>query len=272
MKTFASYHAEWEKNAKQDPYWAILTSPDGQWDPQDFFSTGTHEIKCLLEYLHQQSIPFFPHGMALDFGCGIGRVTRALSPFFDKTIGVDIASNMIQEAINTNKKYHSIEFICNPQPNLKIFKNEQFDFIYSNIVFQHINKKQQLIYLKEFSRILKRNGWAIVQIPSRRIYKHMPAWIKGHMASLLPYKMKKFILKSWMNNNNRAVTEFNIEMNPIKQQSIIKKATSYGLEIKQVSYTNSTQPEFCGNLIFMSREEAEKKAGFLSPMYFLQKT
>lgn len=271
MKTFTSYQADWEKNAEKDPYWAILTRPQGKWNPQDFFSTGAHEIKSLLEYVHHLPIPFSPHGIALDFGCGIGRLTRALSPFFDKTIGVDISSKMIQKAIDTNRKYPSIEFIYNPQPELKLFKNEQFDFIYSNIVLQHINKKQQLLYLKEFSRILKSNGLAIIQIPSKRIYTHIGGWIKGHLASFLPHKVKKFILKSWMNHTSRALTEFDIEMNPIKQKSVEKNAISYGFEIMHVSYTNSTQPGFCGNLVFMSKEEAEQTPGFLSPMYFLQK-
>lgn len=248
MKTFDSYTEDWEKNAEQDPYWAVLTSPQHTWDLQDFFETGAIEIRKLLAYINQQSIPFSPHGTALDFGCGTGRLTRALSHFFDKTIGVDVSSNMIQEAAKANKTYPSIEFIWNPQPNLKIFENEQFDFIYSNIVLQHIDKRQQLDYLKEFSRILKKTGWAIIQIPAKRIYLNPLKWIKGTISSFLPYKIKKFILKTVMNNTCRAVVEFNIEMNTNKQKSVIEKATSYGFEVFHIAYTNSTEPDFCGDL------------------------
>lgn len=37
-------------------------------------------------------------GVALDFGCGVGRLTRALAAFFDRATGVDISSSMIEEA------------------------------------------------------------------------------------------------------------------------------------------------------------------------------
>ena len=38
------------------------------------------------------------HGTALDFGCGVGRLTHALAPHFERTYGVDVSSTMIEQA------------------------------------------------------------------------------------------------------------------------------------------------------------------------------
>jgi len=38
-------------------------------------------------------------GRALDFGCGPGRVTRALAAWFDESVGVDVSPVMIAEAL-----------------------------------------------------------------------------------------------------------------------------------------------------------------------------
>ena len=45
-----------------------------------------------------------------------------------------------------------------------IVENHSFDFIYSISVFTHLNEKMQLEWLKELSRILKPNGFAIVSV------------------------------------------------------------------------------------------------------------
>ena len=41
-------------------------------------------------------------GRCLDFGCGIGRLTQALTEFFDVCDGVDISPTMIREAQEGN--------------------------------------------------------------------------------------------------------------------------------------------------------------------------
>ncbi len=143
MKTFQTYVKEWEDNAKKDPYGAILTKiENGDWNRSEFFDAGKKEIELIKEYIQKKNIPIPLQGAALDFGCGIGRVSRALSSYFSQVVGVDISSTMINKAqtdlIPSNSK---LKFVHNPRPDLSIFSKEQFDFIYSNIVLQHILNK-----------------------------------------------------------------------------------------------------------------------------------
>ena len=44
----------WDEFAKNDPFWAILTSPHAKgnrWDREQFFATGVTEVTEILEYL-----------------------------------------------------------------------------------------------------------------------------------------------------------------------------------------------------------------------------
>jgi hypothetical protein len=61
------------------------------------------------------------------------------------------------------------------------------------------------------------------------------------------------------------------EINLCSEKKIKKFAIENGLEIKHVAYTNSCEPDFCGNLIFKSYYEAKFIPGYLSPMYFMKK-
>jgi ubiquinone/menaquinone biosynthesis C-methylase UbiE len=163
----------WESLAKTDPMWAILSDPskkDNKWDIVEFLATGVKEIEELMNYLATM------YGMrgrsfALDFGCGMGRLTLPLSKYFDNVFGLDISETMIRLAEQL-KYQHSrlykgkITYILN-KSNFIPFEDNKFELVYSNIVLQHMNKYNSLLYISEFIRVLKKDGFAIFQAPSR---------------------------------------------------------------------------------------------------------
>jgi 2-polyprenyl-3-methyl-5-hydroxy-6-metoxy-1,4-benzoquinol methylase len=74
----------YEQVGRDDPFYAVLTHHGfrgGRWDPEAFFQTGRDEIKGVMEYV--ASLPWeLSRGLALDFGCGVGRLTQALAEEF----------------------------------------------------------------------------------------------------------------------------------------------------------------------------------------------
>lgn len=274
MKTFDSYLEEWERNAAKDAYWAVLTSSHYEtrpWDKEAFFQSGRREIQLLREYIATSKLPIPFQGKALDFGCGTGRLTQALGAIFQEVCGVDISTQMISQAKDAlPKDCRNIDFILNPSPHLGQFKDNRFDFIYSNIVLQHIANKHQMQYLKDFSRLVKPGGWIIIQLPSEKIFSSILGKIKGSIVNLLPYRLKKKLL-ILLGNQSRALQEFDFEINTCSQSKIERFAQENRLEIQHIAYTNSCEPDFCGNLLFRTYEEAKRIPGYLSPMYFLKK-
>ena len=64
--------------------WAILTEPSkwfGRWDEGEFFETGVKQIAGVMETIQSLGIDV-ARGRALDFGCGVGRLTQALCDAF----------------------------------------------------------------------------------------------------------------------------------------------------------------------------------------------
>jgi 2-polyprenyl-3-methyl-5-hydroxy-6-metoxy-1,4-benzoquinol methylase len=55
------------------------------------------------------------HGRALDFGCGVGRLTQALATHYDKVDGVDISWEMINLARRHNQHGDRVKYFANRQ-------------------------------------------------------------------------------------------------------------------------------------------------------------
>jgi ubiquinone/menaquinone biosynthesis C-methylase UbiE len=102
---------------------------------------------------------------ALDFGCGLGRLSQALAARFDQVCAVDISSVMIDKARAHNRHGKKCTYYCNPHDNLSMFADGQFDFIYSNLVLQHMEPQYAKKYIREFLRVLHDDGTLLFQAP-----------------------------------------------------------------------------------------------------------
>lgn len=160
----------WERAAKVDPLWAVLSDPskrNRQWDLPSFFATGEREITLLLYQLRTLGHAPTP-GRAMDFGCGVGRLTQALAPRFAEVIGVDASETMIQLAEQLNRFRGRVRYILNDAPSLQNFGTATFDFVYSDIVLQHLPAPLASGYVAEFLRILVPGGIAVFQLSSHK--------------------------------------------------------------------------------------------------------
>lgn len=163
------YQEDWENLAQLNPEWAVLTDRSKQqnkWDQAEFFATGEKDINELFNYLKELDIK--PGSAeALDFGCGTGRLTGALSKYFDKVYGLDVSPTMLENAKEIHKNNSKIIFLQNNQHDLAGFQTDKFDLIISLITLQHIPDKEMIKqFLNEFIRVLKPNGIIYFQLPS----------------------------------------------------------------------------------------------------------
>jgi ubiquinone/menaquinone biosynthesis C-methylase UbiE len=163
------HRKQWEALGATDPYWAVLTHADkkgGRWDKAAFFETGVQEIKSLEETLARLGTNH-ARTVALDYGCGVGRLSRALAAGYGRVIGVDISESMLVEARAANAAVPNIDFVRGNGRDLRgLVEDRSVDLVYSNIVLQHSPAVNQRSLIREFCRVVAPGGVIVFQTPS----------------------------------------------------------------------------------------------------------
>jgi ubiquinone/menaquinone biosynthesis C-methylase UbiE len=243
----------WDGLAEQDALHAILTDPtkkQGKWEIADFMATGAAEIDTVTNYLAQIGRLPATTGSALDFGCGVGRLTQALAQRFSSCVGIDISQHMIQEA-NALNRYAHCQYITSSDPVIPC-TDASFTFIYSNIVLQHMSQRFAVGYLKEFIRVLAPGGvlvfgvqdsFPIRDIPSLITWLRQTARIRTRIKEALggPGEMQMHCLSE---------TTIRRALNPAK--------------IVDVQFVNTAAKDFNGNLSYLPQAPA---SGYVSKQY-----
>jgi ubiquinone/menaquinone biosynthesis C-methylase UbiE len=185
------HRQDWEDLAAVDLYWSILSEPSkrgGGWSSEEFFESGRAEVTAVLEHAARLGRPDRRRA-ALDFGCGAGRLTRALASHFDEAVGVDISARMVEEARRLNVDVPGCRFVVNTRPDLRSFEDGAFDLAYSSIVLQHLPSRGHVrTYLSELLRVVSPGGLLVFQLisylpvrnriqPRRRLY-HALRWLR----------------------------------------------------------------------------------------------
>jgi 2-polyprenyl-3-methyl-5-hydroxy-6-metoxy-1,4-benzoquinol methylase len=177
----------WDTFGRIDPLWSILADPlkkGNKWKLYEFFKTGEKAVSSIMDYIKSIKIDLNKE-KALDFGCGIGRLTQALANYFDQVYGIDIAPSMIRLANKYNKYRNICQYLLNERADLALFSADTFDFIYSVLTLQHMEPKL---------RILKPNGLIVFQLLSEPNPKNSLQRLKYFIKSKLPKSFLEFLL------------------------------------------------------------------------------
>ena len=149
----------WEVLGKEDPLWAIFSHPDkrgGRWDLREFMETGERDVARYYELIakHAHAPGMFSH--VLDFGCGVGRLTFPWGKRAKRVTGVDISAAMLQIANNNLAGREHVSFILNQRKDLRVFKEGEFDLVFSHVCLQHMPWPLAHGYIADFCRICRR--------------------------------------------------------------------------------------------------------------------
>ncbi|WP_333612291.1 class I SAM-dependent methyltransferase [Brevundimonas bullata] len=160
--------ADWEEIGRSNPYYGVLTDPRFKTENlndkvrADFFATGEGDIRWASELLTRR-YPDFSPASALDFGCGVGRLTRALAAATGDAFGVDISEAMLAEA--RRSALPGTAFGCE-------LPDRTFDWIVSIIVFQHIPPERGYLLLRALMERLAPGGFVTLQFALYRDPRH----------------------------------------------------------------------------------------------------
>ncbi len=181
---------QWNALGERDALGAVLTRPGfaPAWDLHDFFETGRADVDRLMTRAAWR-VPELSRDRALDFGCGVGRLTQALALYFSEVCGVDVAHSMIAFARRENRAPQRCHFEVNRRAHLRRFQTGTFDLVYSRLVLQHIPPHLVTRYIPELVRVLAPGGLLVFQLPtviSDPVRSFYDAPVRGRLKRALP--------------------------------------------------------------------------------------
>ncbi|QNG46865.1 class I SAM-dependent methyltransferase [Sphingobium yanoikuyae] len=156
---------------ERDPYYGVLTDKrfrnDSIQQYRDvFFAVGQTFVDHWL-YKFEQRFGALSRNRALDFGCGVGRLTIPLSQQFASVTGVDISPAMLREA-QVNSAGKAIEYRLSDDHVSQV--DGTFDFVNCVIVLQHIPLERGMVILKGLLDRVGEGGGCLIQITTKRRY------------------------------------------------------------------------------------------------------
>jgi SAM-dependent methyltransferase len=256
---------QWEANAEADAFWAILTDPGRsgrRWGEREFFETGRVEWQTVRGMLAQcGALPDFS-GRYLDFGCGVGRISRQLAGDFRDGLGVDISERMVTLARSLNP---GLRFAVNQGPGLSTIGTASIAFVYSHIVLQHIAADAQKALIREFLRVLVPGGVAAFQVTTELVD---PRPALRRVVSRASRPIRGMLSKRSMHPEGPV----QMSMNVLPHEVVRSLIELGGATLIAAPYSNSTDPGHNGVLQFTGRTEAlDRVRGDLPASWFLSR-
>ena len=159
QKSNYNYEKIWDHLAKTDVLNAIAKGDKGDVDLNEFDQSGKRHAEMLSQFIDNDS-------MVLDVGCGIGRIEKFLGPLCGELHAVDVSSEMLKKAQKRLSGQSNIFLQKLNGTDLRCYHDNKFDFVFSMLVLQHMEKEDAYVYLKEIYRVLKKGGKVFLQFPN----------------------------------------------------------------------------------------------------------
>ena len=111
LKRMVSHvEGNWQKLGEGEPHWSVVTkeeykSANIEQNLEAFYESGKKALSCFLAAAARCGIRLCPNGTCFELGCGVGRVTLALSETFAKVIGCDLSSAHLRIAKEAAAKF-----------------------------------------------------------------------------------------------------------------------------------------------------------------------
>jgi 2-polyprenyl-3-methyl-5-hydroxy-6-metoxy-1,4-benzoquinol methylase len=158
----------WEHYGRDDPYFGVLShdqyrranlSPEAL---REFFDSGAAYVENVLRSCQRYLGEDLPRAKALDFGCGVGRLTLPLARRFEQVVGIDVSAAMLAESERNagmlsvgNVSFHrSLADIADARGT--------FSFVNSYIVLQHVSPARGVRYVSTMLQLLSSDGFGAI--------------------------------------------------------------------------------------------------------------
>jgi ubiquinone/menaquinone biosynthesis C-methylase UbiE len=163
---------QWERYGALDPYYGVLSAPDFHHARIDtatrklFFGTGRQYVAEMMEAIKSCVGSDFECHRALDYGCGVGRLTLPLAERCAHVYGMDVSRSMLCEADRNAKRIHlsNVEWV---EADRLAELSGCYDLAHSFLVFQHIPVREGERIFAALVRGLRPGGVGVIHVTLR---------------------------------------------------------------------------------------------------------
>lgn len=219
----------WRRFGAEEPYYGVLTSERfrrsnlNDAHRAEFFQTGEKYVEEVLAQSKRAFHDGLPMGRALDFGCGVGRLTIPLALLFEQVTAVDISPAMIEEARINCCAYgiENVTFVLSDDALTRV--EGAYDFINAYIVFEHIEEARGLRLIQRLLGLLGPGGVAVIDLCTKRHesgFRRVGVWLK-----------KRFLPLHYLHNlvQGRAMNGPLIQVNVYDVNAVLSLALDAGM-------------------------------------------
>jgi len=188
LKAFHVEQAYWAGQGIQNPWWAVDTGfqqgtlsefPTEQ--KIKFYAAGDEVLKRVLPKVQDLGLlkkDSISQGTALDFGCGLGRMSNALAlSGFKKVKCVDQAQTFLDAAqqsltelagqgVVVGDVANRVSFLKSAPDLLCVQPQSSIDFVHSAMTLQHMKPVLQMAYVEQLCDVLRSGGAGAFEIPT----------------------------------------------------------------------------------------------------------
>lgn len=156
--------SDWAEIAKSEPYFGVITDQaylKGNLTDdalERFWASGQQDVQWQVDLLKAHYGDFKP-SVALDFGCGVGRLTKVMATIAETVYGIDVAPAMLE--IARQQAPANVTYTAQ-------IPAVELDWINSLIVFQHIPPSRGARIISELAGKLRSGGAITLHITTGR--------------------------------------------------------------------------------------------------------
>lgn len=216
------------------------------------------------------------YGTVLDIACGIGYGSRYLvnNPRVTNYIGVDIAPEAIDKA-KINYSSDVCSFYVGSAYDLTFIQDESIDVLVSMETIEHLQQPE--LAMKEFRRILKKDGIFLGSVPTRGLDEHHDQYHGGNQYHLTRFDFNciKELLSKYFDFVNIYLSQIRL---CIETHPLTKSIGSISpVQIESIKYTEDLKDLgiflFAASLRDLDEPELStilpsSSSVFLGPLYF----
>lgn len=150
--------SEWNERAEENPFFYVSTFRK-DWDDKSFFEWGEVQTEAVIDRFLAEEGVVPSDKIALEIGCGPGRMSRALSSRFKWVHAYDVSEKYIQMALEKNGHLRNVTFKVNDGSSFPDVDDESIDFAFSGWTMIHMPTKGVVVRnIEEIARTLRIGG------------------------------------------------------------------------------------------------------------------